>query len=164
MDETDAVIMLTELGLKVGEITQINSDTVEKDKICQQSVAEGNYVDEGTKIDFAVSLGKANVTYKYEANISAPSTAEAPDYVAGTSVHIVVTTADGKTLIDVSTTNFPFTGNYYGISAATGTITMSYEVVTPAVTQKNEDGTEVVVTPESKQTKTFTRSIEFVQE
>ena len=133
---------------------------MEKDKICQQSVAEGNYVDEGTKIDFAVSLGKANVTYKYEANITAPTTEEAPGYTSGTEVKLVVTTADGKTLIDVKVTNFPFTGTYYGLTSSTGTITMSYVVKTEEV--KDAEGN--VVTPASEETKTITRSIQFVQE
>ncbi len=160
MDETDTVIMLTELGLKVGNITQVNSDTVEKGKVCQQSVAEGQYVDEGTAIDFAVSLGAAAVTYKYEANISAPTTEEAPGYTSGTEVKLVVTTADGKTLIDVKITNFPFTGTYYGLTSSTGTITMSYVVKTEEV--KDAEGN--VVTPATEETKTITRSVQFVQE
>jgi serine/threonine-protein kinase len=112
-----------------------------------------------------VSLGKTAATYKYEANISAPTTEEAADYTAGTQVHIVVNTADGKTLIDVTTTNFPFTGNYYGITAPTGSITMSYDVVTEVeVDGTDENGNPVKKKESRTETRTFTRSIEFVQE
>lgn len=165
MDETDTVIMLTELGLKVGTITQVNSDTVEKGKVCQQSVPEGSYVDEGTQVDFAVSLGPAATTYKYEANISAPTTEEAPGYTSGTEVKLVVTTADGKTLIDVKITNFPFTGTYYGLTSETGTITMTYDVVTEVEVDVTEaDGTTTKKKETRTETKSFTRSVQFVQE
>ena len=166
MTEEDAVVELIELGLKPGTVTQVNSETIAKDLICQQSVESGTYVDEGTAIDFAVSIGSSVVTYKYEANITAPTTEEAPDFTSGTLVHIVVTAADGKIVLDTTTTTFPYQGGtYYGLTSATGTITMTYDIVTEVeVDATDAEGNSIKKKETKTETKTITRSVQFVQE
>jgi len=73
-------------------------------------------------------------------------------------------TDDGKVLLDTKTTTFPQAANYFGLTASGGTITMSYEVTTEGTTTTNPETGETVNVPGSKETKSITRRVEFVQE
>ncbi|MCQ2493386.1 MAG: Stk1 family PASTA domain-containing Ser/Thr kinase, partial [Lachnospiraceae bacterium] len=126
LTEEEATVCLVEYGLKVGTVTKVNNESFDKDLVCQQSVNSGSYVPEGTTIDITISLGTAVKTYKYEANITAPTNDECPQYKSGTGVKVILKTADGKELLNTTVTNFPITGSYYGLTSATGTITMSF--------------------------------------
>lgn len=66
--------------LTIGDIKNEHSPTVEKGKLISQSIAKNTEVDEGTKIDFVISLGKHEVEEKpkpkqkiYNFNIEKPS-------------------------------------------------------------------------------------------
>ncbi len=157
----DALAKLIEAGLTVGKTTSVNSDTIEKDMICQQGVTADTYVEKGTAVDLQISLGPKAVTYKYDAEITAPTATEAADYVAGMSVSIVVKDGNGKAFIEASTVSFPYKpATCYGIQTASGTIEMTYKVEHPEVT----DDAGNVTTPPSEEIKTFTRPVTFVQE
>ena len=161
----DALSRLVEAGLSIGTQTSVNSDTVAAERVCQQSVAAGEYVEKGTTVDIAISIGATAVSYRYEAHISSPSAEEAPDYRTGMSVKIVVKDAGGNVIIETSETDFPYYGGtYYGLSTSTGTITMSYDVQSDPVIERDADGNEKVVSQGGTETKSFTRSVEFSQE
>ena len=164
MSEEDATIEAIELGLTIGSITGVYSDTVEIGKVCYQSFSHGSYVDPETPIDIKVSLGNQAVTYKCNASITAPTVEEAPGYVTGTEVSIKLVTDDGNVLLDTKTTTFPQAANYFGLAASGGTLTMSYEVTTEGTTTTNPETGETVNVPGTKEVKSFTRRIEFVKE
>ncbi len=161
----EALAKLVEAGLTIGQTTSVSSDTVAKDLICQQSKKAGDYVEKGTAIDVAISLGENAVSYRFEAYISAPSAEEAADYRTGMKVGIVVKDANGKVIIETSETDFPYSGGtYYGLSTATGSITMSYEVTTDPVIEKDANGNDVVVSQGGTEKKSFTRQVTFIEE
>ena len=85
LSEMDAVVTLTEAGLKPGEITQTtNDDPTLVDMICYQSYSVGAYVEAGTAIDLKVSVGVGESTYSFVGSIAGPGEEDA-DYVSGTS-------------------------------------------------------------------------------
>lgn len=161
--EDEAVAKLIEAGLAVGGTGAINSDEYEEGLVCYQSYSYGSYVDPGTAVEIKVSLGSAAATYKYNASIEGPTVEEAPDYVVGTSVNVTIVADNGKVLMDTVTTTFPLAANYYGITAATGTINFSYTVTTESSTTTNEAG-ETVTIPGTTEKRSFSRAVEFVQE
>lgn len=160
--EDEAVAKLIEADLAVGTISPIYSEDFEAGKVCYQSYSLGSYVDPGTAVDFAVSLGSAAVTYQYNASIEAPTPEEAPDYIAGTPVTISIVAEDGKILLDnTSVSTFPYAANFYGIKSPGGTITFTYTVQIET-TAADESGESVVV--HTTENRTFTRAVGFVRE
>ena len=163
LDEDEAVAVLIENNLAVGSVGQANSEEVAEGKVCYQSYSYGSFVERGTAIDFKVSMGSAAITYRLNAGIAAPTVDEAPDYVPGTEVRVVITAADGKIVMDKLTTSFPMSANASGIASSTGTITFTYTVTGEGEIITDEEGNQVIV-PGTTEEKTFTRSIDFVQE
>ena len=147
----------------MGATSSVYSNEYPEGQVCYQSYSYGSYVEPGTPVEIKISLGAQAVTYKYNASIEGPTLAEAPDYVTGTSVSVTIVADDGKVLMDTSTTTFPLAANYYGITSSKGTITFTYTVTTESSTTTNEAG-ETVTVPGTTETRTFTRTVEFVQE
>ncbi len=163
MTETDAIVTLTENGLTAGTVSQTNNeDAALIDKVCYQSYSVGSYVDKGTVIDLKVSIGPAEVTYKYVDNITAPT--EDPDYRDGMPVSVTVIAADGTQLLNTQTTSFPVPINYSGIRASTGTVEFRFTVITEAATTTNPETGETVTTEGSSIEKTVTRDVVFTAE
>lgn len=161
--EDEAIIKLIEAGLAIGSTGQINSNEYEEGLVCYQSYSYGSYLDPGTAVDIKVSLGAENITYGYNASIEAPTLAEAPDYVPGTSVNVTMVADNGKVLMDTTVTIFPLTADFHGILSPRGTITFSYTVTTESTTITNEAG-EIVTIPGTTDTRSFSRSVEFIRE
>ena len=162
--EQDGTVLAIESGLQIGSVARIFSDEMEEGLICYQSYSQGSFVEPGTKIDIKVSLGKQASTYKYNSSIEGPTVAEAPDYIAGSDVAMKLVTDDGAVLLDTKINSFPQSVNFYGITSAGGTLSMTYTVIIPG---NQEDETGEVQFSENAATiqeKTFTRRIEFVQE
>ena len=143
--ENEATSEIKAAGLKTGSISYVYNSEYEAGTVCYQSYSQGSYVEPGTSMDLKVSKGPELYTYKCNTSIEAPSASEAPDYVSGSEVAITFMTDSGQQLLNTSTTVFPQAANYYGLSAAGGTITMTYTTA---------DG----------EVKSFTRRIEFVKE
>lgn len=61
LTQAKAIKKLEEAGLKQGEIVSDYSDTYAKGQVMSQSVKEGTEVDNGTKVDFVISLGSGVV-------------------------------------------------------------------------------------------------------
>lgn len=61
---------LSEVKLKLGNVTQEYSDSIEEGKIISQSVAAGTEVKEGTAIDITISKGKKPKNTTYTATFS----------------------------------------------------------------------------------------------
>lgn len=147
LKEEDGIFEAIEAKLEIGSVSYVYSGEVAEGLICYQSYSHGSYVDPDTTIDIKVSQGAQPVTYKYEASIAAPSAKEAPDYPSGTDVKVVLKTDDGKIPLDatIKYENFPHAANYYGLTAAGGTVTLTYQTA-------------------AGETKSITRTVEFVKE
>jgi serine/threonine-protein kinase len=164
LTEEDGTFEAIEAGLQIGSVSYVYSSEVAAGCICYQSYSHGSYVDEGTPLDIKVSQGVESITYKCNTSITAPTTAEAPDYVSGTEVSVKLVTDDGQVLLDTKTSVFPQSANYYGLTASGGTLTMTYKVTAAGSTTTNPDTGETISTPGTSEEKSFTRRIEFVQE
>ena len=151
--------------MQVGEeIAYVYSDEYTEGQICYQSYSTGSYVDPGTVIDIKVSKGPEIQTYKCNASILAPTPEEAPDYAAGMEVSIRLTADDGQILLDTSTSSFPQAANYYGLTSAGGTITMTYYVTTEGTTTTDPETGETITAPGETQERSFSRRIDFSPE
>ena len=161
MSEMDAVVTLTEQGLKVGNAVHEYNDQYPEDQVFYQSYSDGTLVDPGTSVDIKVSQGPAPVTYKYNESISAPT--EEPGYTSGTSVTLRLEADDGTVLLDTPATSFPYSVNIYGIKSSGGTLTMTFTVEVVGEPTENDEG-ETVAGEISTEVRTVTRRIEFTQE
>ena len=125
----EAMAILVENNLQLGTTSEVETDDPNKvGLVISQDVQEDTFAEPGTKVN--LTIGKAAKTepstYSYSAEISAPTQEEAPDYVAGSQVYVVIITADGQTLLNTTTTGFPLPASFTGITSATGTLQMSY--------------------------------------
>ncbi|MCI9200824.1 MAG: Stk1 family PASTA domain-containing Ser/Thr kinase [Lachnospiraceae bacterium] len=165
ISEMDAMAAITENGLVVGSVTEINhEDESLNGLVCYQSYSVGSYVDQGTAIDLQVSLGPKQGTYSFNGSIEAPSAAEDPEYREGLDVTVTIDTADGVQLLNTSTASFPISVNYTGIRSATGTVTFTYMVTTEAITDTNPETGEVTTTEGTSVQKTIARELQFTPE
>jgi len=163
-DEVTATALIIEAGLTVNSVAENYHDTVAEGLVYYQNYAQGTLLEEGTGVDIMISKGKATVTYKCNAVIEEPTSSEAPDYVPGTPVRITLITEGGTVLLDTTTSNFPQSANYYGISSPSGTITMYYTVTTESTTVTDPETGEITTIPGTTEEKSFTRKLEFVKE
>ncbi|MCR5100819.1 MAG: Stk1 family PASTA domain-containing Ser/Thr kinase [Butyrivibrio sp.] len=158
MSEEDAYVTLIEAGLTPGKVIETtNEDTNLTGLICAQSEPVGAQLEAGTTINMELSTGPANVSYSYSADISAPT--EGENYTSGLSVNVSLVTADGTQLLSTTTTSFPISVSYTGITSSTGVLTFTYTANGPATT--NEAGETVAGTAQQY---TVTRAVTFTQE
>lgn len=165
MSEMDATVTLTEAGLLVGNVEEVNyEDAAFTGLVCYQSYSVGTYVDAGTPIDIKVSIGPADLTYGYNANVESPAL-EDPAFVAGTPVTVILSTADGRELVRTNTTSFPVAMNVSGIKGnAIGVITFQYTLTTAPTTTTDPATGETVTVPGGSEPKTVQRAVTFTQE
>lgn len=164
LSEMDAVVTLTEAGLKPGEITQTtNDDPTLVDMICYQSYSVGAYVEAGTAIDMKVSVGVGESTYSFVGNIAGPGEEDA-DYVAGTETTVILSTSAGVEIYRTSASAFPLALNITGIKGAEdGVITFVYAVTLPGSTTTNEAG-KIITIPGGTEERTISRAVRFAKE
>jgi len=164
LDEMTATAEVIEAGLTIKNVGYVANAEYAEGLVCYQSYSKDTYLDEGEGVEIMVSKGPESATYKCNAGIEAPTSAEAPDYVAGTPVRITLVTDAGKPLLDTTVSTFPLATNHYGITSSGGTLTFYYEVTVGGQTTTDPNTGETVVTTGTKETKSFTRRIEFVKE
>ena len=164
-DEETATIILTEYKLTAGTVTEVNTDDpTQAGLVTSQSTPPGSYVEEGTAIDFSVSVGPTVSTYKFMDAIDGPTSGEDANYRSGTTVQVTMFADDGTQLFSLSTSSFPVPAqNITGITSPSGYILFQYVNYTEPTTISNEDGTttEVEATQESKEIR---RPVAFVAE
>ena len=61
LTEPEARMAIADAGLRVGDITREESDTVEADRVIRQSPSRDLYVDPDSEVDFVLSVGKPEV-------------------------------------------------------------------------------------------------------
>lgn len=163
--EEDGIIEAIERGLQVSDnIAYVFDPDYPAGQICYQSYSYGAYVAPGTTVEIKISKGPEAKTYRCNTSITAPTIEEAPDYVAGTEVAVKLVTDSGQVLLDATITGFPQAANYSGLTAAGGTITMTYNVTREGTTSTDPVTGETVTTPGATESRSFTRRIEFAEE
>lgn len=164
-DEASAILLLTENGLEVGNVTEVNfEDEALTDKVCNQSLPAGTFADPGTKVDISISLGPIQDTYSFNDVIQGPTFEEDPNFRAGTLVTVTLTAEDGTVLINTQTVSFPIPAqNITGIRSSQGVLLLQYVNIGEKSTITNEDGT-VTVVEGSAENKEIPRLIVFTKE
>ena len=92
LSEEEATIVIYENQLTIGTVVKIYTTEYPEGTVCYQSEPQGSYVNPKTAIDIKISLGAVATTYYFDDPILAPTTEEAPDYVPGTMVHVMLKT------------------------------------------------------------------------
>lgn len=153
MTESAAKAKLDEYKLKCGTVSETYNDTVSAGCVVTQSYNPGLTVSEGTVVDITLSLGTKEVTYKYVANLQAPT-----GYTGG-SVTVTIKASNGD-IRTFSTSTFPCAVNETGFKVNSGTISFTFtRDKEPEYDDEGYEvepgGSEVVTTPE--QAITFTQ-------
>ncbi|MCR5654587.1 MAG: Stk1 family PASTA domain-containing Ser/Thr kinase [Lachnospiraceae bacterium] len=148
--ENDAKTALESAGLKAGTVSEDYSDSVTEGLVISQSRASGDEVEEGSSVNFVLSLGKKAVTYAYKASIDAPT-----GYENGTEVSITIKSEDGEER-HFTTSAFPFNINETGFKSSTGSLNISGKKTVTAEVNTNEDGSAIVNPDGTPGTRTVT--------
>lgn len=133
-NQEEAKVLIEEAGLVVRTVTEQNSDTVEAGKVISQSPSAGGTVEEGSNVDFVVSLGKEIKTYSCTVEVGAPA-----NYFAGSDAIIVLMNPQGGEINRYSVNAFPYT------IKATDIVDISSGLVT--ITYLSVEGTWETTTP-----------------
>lgn len=165
MDEMNATVTLTEAGLSVGSVEEVNyEDPAFIGLVCYQSYSVGDYVDPDTPVDLKISMGPVDLSYGFNANVDSPIL-EDPTFVSGTQVTVILTDAEGRELLRTNTTTFPVSMNVSGIrGSATGKIVFQYVAETQPVTTTDPATGETVTTPGVQEQRAFERIVAFTPE
>lgn len=134
LGESAAKDKLSQCNLKAGTVSEEYSDSVTKGLVISQSYSPGMEVEEGTAVNFVLSLGKKETKYDFVGNIDAPT-----GYEPGTTVTVTITSADGEQR-SFDTSTFPVSVNETGFKSGSGTISFSGTKKAPALVTPNENG------------------------
>ena len=123
MTEEAARNTLDEMGVSVAKITEVYSDTVAKDKICEQNITTNATIIAGSEVELKVSLGPEPRYYDCNIEVAQP-----PKYIGG-DARVVLVTPDGTELFNTTTDSFPVSINVSNIFAVPkGTVNVTYTV------------------------------------
>lgn len=103
---TEAEEMLSEVNLKLGNVTQEYSDSIAEGKVISQSVDAGLEVKEGTEVDITISKGKKPTTKTYTASFS--GSISNASYVFDEAEEVYVTL-----ILKVGEASYTLIENYY---------------------------------------------------
>lgn len=119
LSESAAKDKLAQYNLKAGTVSEEYSDSVTKGLVISQSYSPGMEVEEGTSVNFVLSLGKKETKYDFVGTIDTPA-----GYEAGTTVTVTITSADGEQR-SFTTSTFPCPVDQKGFKSGSGTISFS---------------------------------------
>lgn len=153
MTESAAKAKLEEYKLKCGTVSETYNDSVSAGCVVTQNYNPGLTVAEGTVVDITLSLGAKEASYKYVANLQAPT-----GYTGG-SVTVTIKASNGD-IRTFSTSTFPCAVNETGFKVNSGTISFTFTrdkepLYDDAGYEVEPGGSESVTTPE--QAITFTQ-------
>ena len=103
---TSAEAALSEVNLKLGNVSQEYSDSIEEGKVIRQSIEEGTEVKEGTAIDITISKGKEPKTTTYTATFSGSISNKSYSFEEGESVFV-------ELILKVGDANYTVVSDYY---------------------------------------------------
>ncbi len=161
LSKDEAIRDLNEAGITKVVLNENYSSEYAAGLVCTQNYPQSSYVEKDAEFVITISKGSKPVTYKYKANIEAPTAQEAPEYQSGDVVDVSLVTGEGKIILSTTTSTFPHPADYSGITSSHGTITMTYyyyENEGGAANGTEQTGTTV------KKSKTFTRQVTFTEE
>lgn len=101
---------LTKVKLKLGNVTQEYSESVEEGKIISQSVAAGTEVKEGTAIDITISKGKKPKNTTYAATFSGAISNNGYQFAEGELVKVTL-------VLKVGNANYTIIDDFYDEAA-----------------------------------------------
>lgn len=123
MTEEAARNTLSDMGLVCSKVTEVYSDSVAKDLICEQNYTVNSTVLAGTEVELKVSMGIEPKYYDCNIEVGQP-----PKYTGG-SANVVLVTPDGTELFNTTTDSFPVSINVSNIYAVPrGTVRVNYTV------------------------------------
>lgn len=164
LDPLDAIAILTESGLLVGEqrdMNDANTDLI--GKVCYASYSVGAPVEPGTTIDIGISIGPEEMTYYFNEAILSPADLD-PDYKEGTECKITLTGQSGAEYTSTTVRTFPYTSvNLRNVKDPAGLITYEFTVEEPAHNEINANG-ETVAVPGQKTQRIVQRTVFFTPE
>lgn len=162
LTEQEASAALLQVGLTPGETTVTDtSGRYDPGIVIGQSIEKGVYVEEGTRVDMELS---GEPRYSYSARIEAPRYSEDPDYEEGTSVTLIIRAEDGKELLNVTTSEFPYQVSFTGIPYSEATLYLQYTNVIIEQSDSGETGEDSSGTTEHKESKELTRKLVFTKD
>ncbi|MBR1865653.1 MAG: PASTA domain-containing protein, partial [Lachnospiraceae bacterium] len=88
---TEAESALSEVNLKLGNVTQEYSESIKEGQVISQSIAAGTEVKESTAVDITISKGKKPTTTTYTVSFSGSISNNGYDFEEGEFVRIKVT-------------------------------------------------------------------------
>ena len=103
---TEAENALSEVKLKLGNVTQEYSDSVDEGKVISQSIAVDTEVKEDTKVDITISKGKKPVKTTYSAAFSGYISNSGYVFPEGKFVKVTVTLKAGDN-------SYPIVNDWY---------------------------------------------------
>ncbi len=94
-----AELVLTRIGLTVGEVTDVHDDTVPKDHVIDQTPEPREKVNRGTKVNLMVSLGSEEVTILMPVNLIGLTVDEAAKALKEYELRVGSRTAEPSTAV-----------------------------------------------------------------
>lgn len=162
LTEQEASAELLQVGLVPGETTVTDtSGRYDAGIVIGQSIEKDTYVEEGTQVDMELS---GDPYYSYSARIEAPRYSEDPNYEKGTPVTLVIRTEDGKELLNVTTSEFPYQVSLTGIPYSSATLYLSYTNIIYEDSQTGETDDNGEQTSERSEEIELTRELVFTKE
>ena len=140
MSKGTATRTVENLGLEVGEVTQMYSDNIAQGQVIRTYPATGNEVAEGTAIDLIVSKGKEVKTVEIP-NVEQKSVADATNILEGLGLSVKAT--KGLEASDASKNGLVYEQNPVGYTVKEGTVI----TITYYDNFKEEEKPDVPVTP-----------------
>ena len=98
---TEAESALSEVKLKLGNVTQEYSDTIAEGKVIRQSIAAGTEVKEETAVDITISKGKEPKVKTYTATFSGSISNNGYDFEEGEAVYVKLTLKVGDATYEI---------------------------------------------------------------
>lgn len=140
---TEAEAALSEVKLKLGNVTQEYSDSIPEGKVITQSIAAGTEVKEETAIDITISKGKEPKTTTYTATFSGSIINSSYDFEEGEAVYVTLTLKVGDAsyeLIKDYYQEISFPIDLSGLAAIEGLTSKNGTLV---YSVKDESGTDI---------------------
>lgn len=103
---TSAEAALSEVNLKLGNVSQEYSDSIEEGKVISQSIEAGTEVKEGTAVDITISKGKEPKTKTYTATFSGSISNSSYNFEEGESVFV-------ELILKVGDASYTIISDYY---------------------------------------------------
>ena len=140
---TEAESALSEVNLKLGNVSQEYSDTIEEGQVILQSIGSGTEVKQGTAIDITISKGKEPKTITYTATFSGSINNNSYSFEEGETVFVTMTLKVDNasyTVISGSYSEISFPIQLSGLSSITGLASKNASLV---YSIKDEAGNDI---------------------